>query len=162
MTETRDIDAVAKNSDRDFALWAMIIQTRDMLFRARDSELGQYGITAVEARALFVINLIGDSATPAMISKLLMRGHNTVTALLTRMESKELILRTKDPDKKNSWKIRLTEKGHEAYQNSLIRQTIHDVFSGLTEGERELLIESLQKICNRTLERMTENPASTY
>ena len=161
MAETRDIDSAAKDSDRDFALWAMIIQTRDMLFRARDTELGQYGITAVEARALFVINLIGDSTTPAMISKLIMRGHNTVTALLTRMESKGLISRTKDPVKKNSWKIGLTDKGNEAYQNSLVRQTIHEVFSVFSEEERELLIESLQKICNRTLEYMTEFTATT-
>ncbi len=162
MAETRDIDAAAKNNDRDFALWSMIIQTRDMIFRARDNELGQYGLTAVEARALFVINLIGDSATPAIISKLLMRGHNTVTALLTRMESKGLISRTKYPEKKNSWKIGLTEKGHEAYQYSLVRQTIHEVFSVLNEEERELLIESLQKISNRTLEYMTVIPTKTY
>ncbi|HEY95096.1 MAG TPA: winged helix DNA-binding protein [Dehalococcoidia bacterium] len=162
MAETRDIDAAAKDSDRDFALWAMIIQTRDILFKARDNELGQYGITAVEARALFVVNLIGDSATPAMISKLLMREHNTVTALLTRMESKGLISRNKDPQKANSWKIGLTDKGHEAYQNSLVRQTIHDVFLVLNEEERELLIESLQKIRDRTLEYMTEILTTTY
>ena len=129
MAETRDIDSAAKDSDRDFALWAMIIQTRDMLFRARDTELGHYGITAVEARALFVI--------------------------------KGLISRTKDPVKKNSWKIGLTDKGNEAYQNSLVRQTIHEVFSVFSEEERELLIESLQKICNRTLEYMTEFTATT-
>ena len=162
MAETRDIDAATRGSDRDFALWAMIIQTRDILFKARDNELGKYGITAVEARALFVVNLIGDSATPAMISKLLMRGHNTVTALLTRMESKGLITRIKDPQKSNSWKIGLTDKGCKAYQDSLARQTIHDVFSVLNEGERELLIESLQKIRDRTLEYMTEIPVTTY
>lgn len=162
MAETGDIDAAVKDSDRDFALWAMIIQTRDILFRSRDNELGQYGITAVEARALFVINLIGDSTTPAMISKLMMREHNTVTALLTRMESKGLISRTKDPEKKNSWKIELTDKGNEAYQNSLIRHTIHEVFTVLSNEERELLIESLQKICNRTLEFMTQIPTAMH
>lgn len=162
MVEIGDIDAAVRDSDRDFALWAMIIQTRDILFKARDNELGQYGITAVEARALFVINLIGDSVNPAMISRLLMRGHNTVTALLSRMESKGLILRTKDTEKKNSWKIRLTDKGNEAYRNSLIRQTIHDVFTVLSEEERELLIECLQKICNRTVEYITEIPTTTH
>jgi DNA-binding MarR family transcriptional regulator len=162
MAETGDIDIAARDSDRDFALWAMIIQTRDILFRSRDSELGQYGITAVEARALFVINLIGDSTTPAMISKLMMREHNTVTALLTRMESKGLISRIKDPKKKNSWKIELTDKGNESYQYSLIRHTIHEVFTVLSNEERELLIESLQKICNRTLEFMTQIPTAMH
>lgn len=162
MAETGDIDSAVRDSDRDFALWAMIIQTRDILFRSRDKELGQYGITAVEARALFIVNLIGDRATPAMISRLMMRGHNTVTALLTRMESKGLISRKRDPEKKNLWRIALTNKGHEAYTHSLVRQTIHEVFSILSEEERELLIKSLQKICNRTLEYMTEIPAMTH
>ena len=162
MAETGDIDAVVRDSDRDFALWAMIIQTRDILFRARDNELEQYGITAVEARALFVVNLIGDSATPAMISKIMMRGHNTVTALLTRMESKGLISRTRDTEKKNSWKIGLTVKGIEAYHNSLQRQIIHDVFQVFSDEERELVIQSLQKICNQTLEYMTKIPTTTH
>lgn len=162
MTETGDIDAAVRDSDRDFALWAMIIQSRDILFKARDNELGQYGITAVEARALFIINLIGESATPAMISRLMMRGHNTVTALLTRMESKGLLLRTKDPEKKNSWIIGLTGKGIEAYHASLAREVIHEVFSVFSEEERELLITCLQKICNRTVEYMTKISATIH
>jgi DNA-binding MarR family transcriptional regulator len=162
MAETGDIDAAVRDSDRDFALWAMIIQARDILFKARDNELGQYGITAVEARALFILNLIGDSTTPAMISRLMMRGHNTVTALLTRMEGKGLISRTKDPEKKNSWKIGLTDKGNEAYQDSLIRLAIHEIFSVFSKEERELLIASLQIICNRTVDYMTEMSTATH
>ncbi len=153
--------AAERDSDRDFALWAMIIQTRDVLFRARDNELGQYGITAVEARALFIINLIGDHATPAMISRWMLREHNTVTALLTRMENKGLITRKKDSEKRNTWRIGLTKKGKDAYQNSLIRETIHEVFSILTEEERELIIESLQKISDRTFKYMTDRASVT-
>jgi DNA-binding MarR family transcriptional regulator len=162
MAEARDIDSAVSDSDRDFALWAMIIHARDMLFRARDNELSQYGITVVEARAIFIINLIGDNVTPAMISKIMMRGHNTVTALLTRMESKGLISRIKDPEKRNSWRIALTSKGNQAYKNSLVRQTIHEVFKVLSDEEREQLIGNLQKICDRTTEYMTEFPSTTY
>ena len=91
-----------------------------------------------------------------MISRLLMRGHNTVTALLTRMENKGLISRTKDPVKKNSWKIGLTDKGKVAYQESLTRKVIHDALSVITDQEREQLIHSLQKIRERALDYIIE------
>jgi MarR family transcriptional regulator, organic hydroperoxide resistance regulator len=142
---------IEQKENRDFTLWAMIIRTRDAIFKARDNELSQYGITAVEARALYIISLIGEQATPAMISRWMLREHNTVTALLTRMEKKGFITKTKDPEKLNSWRIALTKKGMEAYQNSLIREAISEVFTVLTNEEREVVINSLQKVCDQTL-----------
>ncbi len=152
----------AEQSDESyFTLWAMIIQTRDVLFRARDDELSQYGITAVEARALFIINLLGEQVTPAMISRWMLREHNTVTALLTRMESKGLITKTKDPGKKNSWLIGMTEQGKEAYENSLKRTAIRNILSVIPEDERQMIINSLQKVSDYTykylMDTMTEN-----
>ena len=147
---------IDQGSDRDFSLWALIIQARDVLFRARDNELNKFGITAVEARALFIISFIGEQVTPAMISRWMLREHNTVTALINRMESKELITKRKDPDKKNSWLISLTDKGKVAYENSLKREAISAIFSVLSEEERENIISILQKISDETIRYMTD------
>lgn len=149
---------IERNTDRDFALWALIIQARDLLFKARDDELNQYGITAVEARALFIIHLIGEQATPAMISRWMLREHNTVTALLTRMEHKGLITRAKDPDKKNSWRIGLTTKGEKAYQNSQVRDALRRILSVLDDSERETTIKALQKISDQTFRYLAGVP----
>ena len=152
---------IDNSPDRDFTAWAMIIQARDVLFRARDNELNRYGVTAVEARALFIVKLIDGQATPAMISRWMLREHNTVTALLKRMENKGLITKTKDLKKKNSWIINLTERGEEAYLNSLKRDAIHEVFAVLSDEEHDLIINCLQKVCDETFKYLTDIPART-
>lgn len=153
---------IDSGEDRYFTVWAMIIQARDVLFRARDNELTRYGITAVEARALFIVKLIGGQATPAMISRWMLREHNTVTALLKRMENKNLITKTKDPKKNNSWLINLTESGEEAYLNSLKRDAIHEVFAVLSDEERDLIISCLQRVCDETFRYLTDTTAKSY
>ena len=152
---------INRGAERDFTAWAMIIQARDVLFKARDNELSQYGITAVEARALFVVNLVGEQTTPAIIARWMLREHNTVTALLKRMENKGLITKAKDPNKRNSWIISLTEKGREAYQNSLQREAIHEIFSILDEEDKEEMISNLQKICDETFKYLTRIAAKS-
>jgi DNA-binding MarR family transcriptional regulator len=86
----------------------------------------------------------------------MLREHNTVTALINRMESKELITKRKDPDKKNSWLISLTDKGKVAYENSLKREAISAIFSVLSEEERENIISILQKVSDETIRYMTD------
>lgn len=74
--------------DKDFNLWVLLQQARDAVFKAREKELNQYGITPMEAAALFTIQAIGDTATLAEIARWIFREHHTATALLNRMERK--------------------------------------------------------------------------
>src|SRR4030042_6521186 len=111
-------------TDQEHTLFILLCQARDAMLRVRDSELSKRGLTAVEAGALHVIHVIGDKATPATISKSMLRQHHSVTALLKRMENKGLVKRTKSPDRKNTWIINLTEKGREAYINSNVRDSL--------------------------------------
>ncbi len=71
-----------------YNLWILLSQTRTAIFKAREKELGQYGITVVEAGAYFTIKSIGGQTTPAQISRWLFREHHTITALLNSMERK--------------------------------------------------------------------------
>ena len=84
------------STDQDYNLWVLLHQAKDAVFKAREKELSQYGISAMEAAALFIIQAIGDKATPAEISRWIFREHHTVTALLSRMEKKGLITKVKD------------------------------------------------------------------
>ena len=148
---------VQREGEDEFALWAMIIQSRDIIFHARDKELSQYGITAVEARALYILNRVGDRATPAMISREMVRGHNTVTALFSRMENKGLIEKERDPYKKNSWLISLTKKGKKAYANSLKREMIKDVFSVIPNADLIKMTAYLEEVMERASKYLSEN-----
>ena len=150
---------IPQDTDTDYHLWVMLNQARDSLLKARANELSQYGISAVEAQAIFHLAKTGGESTPAEISRRMFREHNTVTALLDRMKKKGLVTKTKDRNKKNSWKIAITEKGKSAYLQTVKRETIHKVFSNLPTEERETLMGILKKIRDASLQQLITVPA---
>ncbi len=138
-------------TDQVHTLFILLCQARDAMLRVRDSELSKRGLTAVEAGALHIIHVIGDKATPAMISKSMLRQHHSVTALLKRMENKGLVMRIESPDRKNTWIISLTEKGQEAYKRSNIGDSLYELMSTLQEDEKRQLEEYLKKLRDKAI-----------
>ena len=116
----------------------------------------------VEARALFVIQAIEDKATAAKISRWMLRRHHTVSALLKRMERKGLIMKTKDPDRKNTWVISITEKGQNAYQKSNIRESLHEIMSVLSEEEHEQIESSMKKLRDQAIKHTVDIPTLPF
>lgn len=134
------------SEDRDYNLWVLLHQTRDATYNAREKELRQYGISPMEAAVLFIIQAIGDEATPAEISRWLFRKQHSVTALLVRMEKRGLVKKTRDLARKNMVRVTITEKGTQAYSNSANRDSIHKIMSTLSEEEHRQLSASLLKV----------------
>jgi len=116
------------------------------LFACRDKELRRYGISTIEAAVLFSAQSIGNKATPAEISRWLLRKPYSVSGLLNRMEKKGLIKKTRNLDRKNLVRITLTEKGKQAYYQSIERKCIHKVMSTLTKEEQQLLKSCLERL----------------
>ena len=140
-----------KPTEQEHRLWILLHQTRDAILKIRDNELSKHGLTATEFGALHVINIIGGEATPAMISKCMLRQHHSVTALLKRMEKKGLISRTKSTERKNTWIISSTEKGKEAFTRSYIKDSLDSVMSVLTGDEKTELEEYLKKLRDQAI-----------
>jgi DNA-binding MarR family transcriptional regulator len=140
------------SKDIDYSLWVLLHQVKDAIHKAREQELRQYGITAIEAAALYIIQTIGDEATPVEISRWLFREHHTVTALLKRMQLKGLITKTKDLDRKNRWRVSLTEKGQNACHQSSKIDSIHGVMSTLSQNERQRFESYLRKLRDQAMQ----------
>jgi len=138
--------------DQDYDLWVLLNQVQSLMMNARDTELMEHGTTAMQAAVLFIINSIGEEAIPAEISRWLLRKPATVSGLLDRMEKAGLIERVKDLPRKNLVRIRLTEKGRQAYKQSLKREAIHKTMSCLSEEERKQLASILVKLRKRVTE----------
>lgn len=140
----------------DDEVYGLIYETRDAFFRARSNELNKWGITEIEAHALVKIKQIGKDATPTQIAQLMFREHNTVSALLTRMEKKGFITRKKDPERKNIWRINFTSKGEIALQQSLKRESMHNVLAAATISKEELVVlrDCLIRIRNNALKQL--------
>jgi len=153
---------VPLSPDEDFNIWVLLYQARDAVFRAREKELSQYGITAMEAGALFVIQATSGKTTPAEISRWMFRQHHTVTALLSRMAKKGLITKARDSAKKNMWRVSLTKKGEKAYRQSIKRESIHTAMSALSENDRQQLGSYSRKVRDQALKNLVREPTLPF
>ena len=132
--------------DVDFNLYTLLREATESVEKAREIELKGYGISLAEVRALSVIHEIGNKTTAAEMSRHMLRRQNTVTALLIRMKRKKLITRERDKKRRNVWKVSLTPKGEIVYSKSIIRTTLHEAFSTLSETEKQQLSSHLGEI----------------
>lgn len=141
--------------DEDYYLWLLLVQTRRAVLKVREKELRRYDIRAPQSGVLFAIQLTGDGATPGQIARLLFREHHTVWELLGRMANHGLVRKVKDLDRKNLVRVVLTEKGRQAYYQSLKRESIHKVFSSLSGEQRRQLRSCLETLRHKALEELS-------
>jgi MarR family transcriptional repressor of emrRAB len=135
-----------QSTDRDFGLWVLLSQVQTMTLNARESELSEDDTTAMQIAVLVVINTIGEAATPAEISRWLIRKPASITGLLDRMESAGIVERVKDMPKRNWVRVKITKKGQQVYKQSMKRKSIHQIMGILSEGEHEQLVSILTKL----------------
>lgn len=146
--------SVSPQTDRYLDMWVWLSRTRDAIFSARRKELHKYGISARQASALFVLDALGDKAMPSEIAHWLLREPHSITEFLKRMEKDGLIERTKDPQRRNVIRVRLTEKGRKAFQKVTKLDSIHDIISVLSEAEMKQMQTLLEKLWYRSLRKM--------
>jgi DNA-binding MarR family transcriptional regulator len=144
--------------EQDYRLWVLLQQASNILFEARENELREHGFTAMHAAALLVIKSIGDKATPAQISRWMVRKPHSISGLLARMERIGLIRKTKDLHKKNLVRVSITEKGEAAYKHAVKRKMIQKVMSSLTAEQRKQLTTSLELLRTKGLKEMGIDP----
>lgn len=141
-------------SDKDYNLWWLILQMRRFTYRVREKELFGYGTTPEEVGLLFVVNALGHKATPAEISRWLMRQPQSTSGLLTRMERKGLVRRVKDLGRKDLVRIAITTKGEQLHRLASKRESIHRIMTALSENERRQLESCLVKLRDKALKEL--------
>jgi DNA-binding MarR family transcriptional regulator len=147
------------NEDDDYNLIALINQTGHAFSLARTRELATRGLSMMRAAVLLVLQVRDNNATPTEISQWLLREPHTISALLDRMERDGLIRRYRDLHKRNTVRVAMTEKGRTAYQESLERETFHNVMSVLSDEEREQLRRVMTKLWLRVLQEVKHEVA---
>jgi MarR family transcriptional regulator, organic hydroperoxide resistance regulator len=140
--------------DEDQDLWVLFTRARYATFRARERELQRYGITPEQAQLLFVAQAIESEATPARISRLILRQPHTVSAIVDRMEKKGLVKKVKDLDRKNMVRVVLTEKGQKAYEMTSKRGPIHRIMHTLNDEERANFRGYLERVMGKAREEL--------
>ena len=140
--------------DLDFILWMLIMQVRNVVYKAREKELSQYGVTPEQSGALFAIRTIGKEATISALGTWLVREPHSVASLLNRMEQHGLIIKKKSQGGRKSATYTLTPKGDEVYYHSIKRASIHRTMSTFSKEERSNLESYLRKILRTMLREM--------
>jgi len=149
--------------DPHWNLYALVYWTHRALFEARRDEVMIFGITAMECALLTVVQGLGGSATPAEISRWMMRRRPTISGLLDRMERNGLVRRTEYPGNKKLKKVVMTEKGEDALRRAWRHDIMHDIMSSLSEEEfRELwsLLEKLRQAAISLTQRLGQQSRS--
>ena len=142
--------------DKEYNLWKRLNQVRNIMYRARDQELSRYGITTTQAAVLRVIKILSETekkAKPNKISVWLLRKPHTISRILSRMEKDGLVKKHRTQEKGNHINVTLTEKGEQAYEESLKRESIREIISCLSEDERRQLYSSLGKLLQKAVDR---------
>ena len=140
--------------DEDTKVWVLLSETADVVLRAWQKELNQYGISPVEAATLWVVQVLDEMATPAEISRWILRKSHTVSELVNRMAKGGLVRKTKNLRRKNSVRVCITDKGKQVYNHARQREAIHTAMSVLHEEERKQLMASLEKIRSSGLKQL--------
>jgi len=125
------LEESARNKEDD--IWIMLDQAHAAIYADREKELRQYNLSTMKSAVLFCINQIGSEVTPAELSRWLLRRSHSVSGLLNRMEKDGLIKKTKDLHRKNLVRVTITEKGKQAYKDSLKSVSIRVFIPGETK-----------------------------
>jgi len=139
------------STDKYYELWVLLADTKEAILKSRQRELIRHNITATQAAILFIIQTIGDQATPSEISRQIFRKPSTITEILNRMEKQGLVKKVKDLNRKNLVRVVLTDKGREAYHLSSQRKSIRKIMSSLSPEDRKQLRSLLHTLREEAL-----------
>ena len=132
--------------DNEQDLWLLLTHARYAIFRAREKELQRYDVSPEQVGLLFVVQALGNKATPAAISRQMMRQPHTISAMVDRMAKGGLVKKVKDLDHKNQVRVAMTEKGRKIYELSTKRGPIHRIMSSLEPQEKKNFQITLEKL----------------
>ena len=132
--------------DEDQDLWFLLTHTQYAIFRARELELQRYGITPEQVIILFLVQALGKKATPAALSRQLLRQPHTVSSMVERMAKRGLVKKFRDLDRKDLIRVEITDKGRKAFEQSEKRGPIHRIMGDLHEKERGKFRKHLETI----------------
>lgn len=120
-----------------FRTYRMINMTSDILRKARQRELTQYGINPHQAAVLQIIYKLGGSATTTEISSQLLRERHSVHELLMRMVRAGFLKKIHDSNRKNGVRVEFTDRGLEAYEQAKEMKDFRKILSSLSKKQRK-------------------------
>lgn len=107
----------------------------------------QYGLTSPQLICLKKLSEVKEM-TPGGLAKEIHLSHATVTGIISRIEKKGLVQRTRSTEDGRSYLIHLTESGLSMVESSpsMLQDHFMHELSKLAEWEKTMILSSLQRI----------------
>ena len=145
--------------ERDYELWVLLHQSRDVIAQAREEELKETGLNMVQAGLLNIVKNVEKKPTITNIARWMNRKPHTVFSVVGVMEKQGLVKKKKDLERKNLTRIEITKKGQKALQQAQEHtEAISDIMSCLTDKEANQFRSSLKKVRDKAYEKLSVKP----
>jgi DNA-binding MarR family transcriptional regulator len=148
MGNKKENDSAKDKNPADFELWMIFNRTRNSIYRLRELELAQFGITVEQSAILYLLYSRGGSATAKTIEEMTRRQHHSISTLINRMIKLHLVKRKKSQDG-NKFEILITKHGEDLYKKAP-SHSIEMVFSALKDKDIERLYVYLNTLLEKT------------
>ncbi len=145
------------SKEKGYDLWWALLRVRQIMYKARARELSKYHISPAEAAVLFLIEAIGNKATPAEISRHLFLEPHSVSGITGRMEKEGFIKKLNNFERKNLIRVVMTAKGRSALQKAKNRESIDNIMSSLSEEERQQMRILVDKLWAKAVEELRKS-----
>jgi DNA-binding MarR family transcriptional regulator len=146
MTNKKTIHESDKQiNDKNFELWRLLDHTGFMISRSREKELSRYGLSPEQAHILYILNKSNGATTIQDILKITMRQHHSISTLVNRMSMQGLVNKARSKEDARRFVLSITEKGQALFR-SITRNSIDEIFSGLSEENKKGLDRGLKTL----------------
>lgn len=145
--EDRDYRKYVPFMNREYNLFMLAGLTVNAIFKARQSQVKDMGLTATQFHLLLLASELGREAFPAEIARWMMLRPPTVSSLCNRMERDGLIVRRSYRNNKKLKRITITKKGEEALAHlSNEKDILTTIMKSLSQEEYRQLWNLLEKL----------------
>ena len=155
-----DYSKYHRYTGREYNMLVLLGLVLNELIKVKGRHVEKYGLTATEFHLLLVVEQLGDGATPAELSRVLVRKPSSTTTLLNRMTKRGLVRRVAHPyNFGNVKKVVMTKKGREAFELACKEDVTLKIMQAMPEKDFDqlwLLLEELRQITNQYSEPATD------
>jgi DNA-binding MarR family transcriptional regulator len=134
-----------KAENPQIALYVLLDNTRNLMFKAVEMELAQYQMSSPQVRVLDAISRHDEGLSLSDLAERDAKELNTVSALVTRMEKKGLVKKVRNPDNYKTYVV-ITDAGKDVFENNVTERSIHLILDALSPSEKEQLRILLKKL----------------
>jgi DNA-binding MarR family transcriptional regulator len=140
----------------EYELIKSMVYTCRLIEAASVKPLRKVGLTSETAAVLSGVWSLDNNAKPIEIAKRGARKPQTITANIKKLEAYGLLAKKPDEQKKNVFRVSLTQKGRTALQKASSIYIFERIMASLSREERDNLKNYLEKM-EKTVKQILKN-----